>query len=50
MYREEGIKGLYRGFSSFTIGISLYLMIVPAVMFIYGVNHPLMGHKEFVEE
>lgn len=29
MYREEGFRGLYRGYTAYLIATSIYLLIVP---------------------
>jgi hypothetical protein len=46
MYREEGIRGLYRGFTSFSIGMLIYLTFVPMIAHMTSMRSPVFGFKE----
>ncbi|CAI2372067.1 unnamed protein product [Moneuplotes crassus] len=49
-WREEGIRGLYRGFTSFSIGMTLFLALVPLTAYLGSLNNPVMGFRDPDEE
>ena len=42
-YYEEGFKGLYRGFISYSIGLTIYALVIPMLMFLSMNHSPLFG-------
>ena len=41
--REEGFRGLYRGFTAYMIGMSVYLTIIPILAHFSLLQEPIMG-------
>ena len=44
--KEEGFKGLYRGYAAYLLAISIYFMTVPFLGEIYMSRDPISGYYE----
>jgi hypothetical protein len=51
MFREEGMRGLYRGYSAYLIGTSIYTMFVPLMTEMAVMNRMISGkYQEQIPE
>lgn len=48
-YREEGFRGLYRGFAAYAIAITIYTTLVPYMTFMATRKNPMLGFVEDVD-
>lgn len=44
MFREEGIRGLYRGYAAYLIATSMYTTLVPMIAEFSIMNKPISGN------
>ena len=45
-YREEGIRGLYRGYCAFVIATSIFTLCVPVLTELTVMRFPVSGNYE----